>query len=78
MARVTLEEIREKERQGIVHACPQCGKQYMTHCHHGGQNVNARFMKVEEAKKIVKRTIVDLESDIDEFRLQLAKYEKLN
>lgn len=47
---MTLEEFDRLNRQGKAHACPICGKQYLSHCYHNGEEVNCMVEYVPKWK----------------------------
>lgn len=74
---MTLEEFDRLNRQGKAHACPICGKQYLSHCYHNGEEVNCIVMDVPKARKLVEGTIHGLKNELAEFEKQLKEYQEI-
>lgn len=72
-----IREVEEKEKEGLVKACPKCGQLILNSCYHNEEDIPSQYMKASEAEKILMGTIKCLKEELDEREKDLEKVRKV-
>lgn len=58
-----------------IKACPACGLEVSQTCYHDGEDIPAVEMNIENAVKLTREYIVDMEEQVKLAKANLSKYQ---
>lgn len=73
---MTLEELNALHAKKQVYACPNCGRECLSHCWHG-EEVDAEPMPVEEAIKKLQDETEFYDAEISAMQHEMRRYKAL-
>lgn len=62
------------KKQIVIKACPNCGCEFLYHCHHDGEHVQTVDMPIEKAIILAQEFIEVLEDRMGGLELQIESY----
>lgn len=63
-------------REKTVRACPKCGRRYLAHCYHDGEEIRTMDIPVSKAIPLLEHTIDVLKEELKSAETVLTSYKR--